>query len=133
MVRSSFTISVLAINASVLAFDGLFQTYSSSSNTSSSMPVNANTTSDVDRVSVQIPAGAFMTVARLSNSSSIRLSIVRIEASARFLYPDETSMNDTIAVILAINFNGVRLENLSRSDQIVITFGTAQVRMYVAL
>ena len=68
-----------------------------------------------------------MTVAALSNSTSIRLSIVRIETRARFLYPDETTRNDEIGVILAVNFEGVKLENLSSSDQIVITFGKAEV------
>lgn len=125
MVRSSFTINVIAINTSVSAFDGLFRAYNSNPN--ASMPVNGNTAPDVNGVSVQIPAGVFMTVARLSNSSSVRLSIVRIETSARFLYPDVISVNDEIADILAVNFDGVRLENLSSSDQIVVTFQKAQV------
>ena len=123
--RDSFTINVLAINTLVPTFDGLFRAYSSSSN--SSMLVDGNTAQVVDTVSVQIPAGVFMTVAALSNSSSIRLSIVRIETSARFLYPDDTTRNFEIAVILAVNFEGVTVENLSSSDQILITFEKAEV------
>ena len=122
--RDSFTINVLAINTSVPTFDGLFRAYSSSSN--SSMLVDGNTAPVVDTVSVQIPAGVFMTVAALSNSS-IRLSIVRIETSTRFLYPDDTTRNFEIAVILAVNFEGVTLEKLSSSDQILITFEKADV------
>ena len=81
-----FTINVPAINTSVPTTVGLIQAYSSSYKRS--MPVDGSTAPVLDTVSVQIPAGVFMTVAALSNSSSIRLSIVRIETSARFLYPD---------------------------------------------
>ena len=110
----SFTINVPAINTSVPTIDGLFRAYSSTSN--SSMPVEGNTAPVVDTVSVQIPAGVFITVAALSNSSSICLSNVRIETSARFLYPDDTTRNFEIAVILAVNIEGVTLENVSSSD-----------------
>ena len=91
------------------------------------MLVDGNTAPVVDTVSVQILAGVFMTVAALSNSTSIRLSIVRIETSARFLYPDDTTRNFEIAVILAVNFEGVTVENFSSSDQILITFEKAEV------
>ena len=87
----SFTINVPAINTLVPTIDSLFRAYSSSSN--SSMPVDGNTAPVVDTVSVQIPAGVFIPVAALSNSSSICLSIMRIETSARFLYPDDTARN----------------------------------------
>ena len=79
----SFTINVPAINTSFPTTVGLIQAYSSSYKRS--MPVDGSTAPVLDTVSVQIPAGAFMTVAVLS---SIHLSIVRIETSARFLYPD---------------------------------------------
>ena len=91
------------------------------------MPVDGNTAPVVDTVSVQIPAGVFIPVAALSNSSSICLSIMRIETSARFLYPDDTTRNFEIAVILAVNFEWVTLENLSSSNQISITFKKAEV------
>ena len=120
MTRSSFTINVLSINASVSTFDGLFRAYNSSSNSSTSV-------ASVDTVSVQIPAGVFATVAALVDSSNIRLSIVRIETSARFLYPDDITSNFEIAAILAVSFEGVTLQNLSTSDEILITFGKAQV------
>ena len=55
-----------------------------------------------------------MTVAKLSNNSSIL--IVKIETSARFLYPDDTTRNFEISLILAVNFKGVTLENLSSSN-----------------
>ena len=57
-----------------------------------------------------------MTVAKLSNNSSIL--IVKIETSARFLYPDDTTRNFEISLILAVNYKGVTLENLSSSNQI---------------
>ena len=91
------------------------------------MPVDGNTAINMDTVSVQIPAGVFMIVAELSNSSSIHLSIVRIETSARFLYPDGTTRNFEISLILAVNFKGVTLENLSSSNQSSITFKKAEV------
>ena len=71
--RDSFTINVLAINTSVPTFDGLFRAYSSSSN--SSMLVDGNTVPVVDTVSVQIPAGVFMTVAArpIAAASACRL------------------------------------------------------------
>ena len=110
--HDSFTINVLAINTSVTTTVGLFRAYSSSSN--SFMPVDGNTAINMDTVSVQIPAGVFMTVAEPSNNSSIL--IVRIETSARFLYPDDTTSNFEISLILAVNVKGVTLENLSSSN-----------------
>ena len=56
---------------------------------------------------------------------------MRIETSARFLYPDDTTRNFEIAVILAVNFEGVTLEKLSSSDQILITFEKADVYCYI--
>ena len=81
----------------------------------------------MDTVSVQIPAGVFATVAALVDSSNIRLSIVRIETSACFLYPDDITSNFEIAAILAISFEEKTLQNLSTSDEIIITFDKAQV------
>ena len=124
MTRNSFTINVLSINASAPTFEGLFQTYNHSSNSSMSVDGSSPPT---EMVSVNIPAGVFRTVAALSNSSSIRLSIVRIEASARFLYPDEVTRNFDTSVILSVSFEGVTLQNLSTSDEILITFEKAEV------
>ena len=124
MTRSSFTINVLSINASAPTFEGLFRTYNRSSNSSMSLDGSSGS---MEMVSVNIPAGVFRTVAALSNRSSLRLSIVRIEASARFLYPDEVTRNFDTSVILSVNFDGVSLQNLSTSDEILITFEKAEV------
>ena len=124
MTCNSFTINVISITASVPTFEGLFRKYNHSSNSSISVDGSSPPT---EMVSVNIPAGVFRTVAALSNSSSIRLSIVRIEASARFLYPDEVTRNFDTSVILSVSFEGVTLQNLSTSDEILITFEKAEV------
>ena len=63
----------------------------------------------MEMVSIPIMTGMFRTVAALSNRSSIWLSIVKIETSARFLYPDEVTRNFATAVNLSVTFEGVTL------------------------
>ena len=69
----------------------------------------------------------FSTVAALSNMSSINLSIVRIEASTRYLYPDEVTRNFDTSVILSVSFEGVSLQNLSTLDEILVALEKAEV------
>ena len=45
---------------------------------------------------------------------------------------DDITRNFGLALILAVNFQGVTLENLSRSDQILMTFEKAEVCFSVA-
>ena len=124
MTCNSFTINVISITASVPTFEGLFRKYNHSSNSSISVDGSSPPT---EMVSVNIPAGAFRTVAALSNRSSIHLSIVRIETSVRFLYPDEFTTNFDTSVILSVSFEGVALQSFSTSDEVLITFEKAEV------
>ena len=116
MTHNRFTINVLSINASVPTFEGLFRTHKIIALTILS---EDGSSAPTEMVSVNISAGVFRTVAALSNSSSIRLSIVRIETSARFLYPDEVTRNFDTSVILCVSFEGVTLQNLSTSNEIL--------------